>query len=275
MSANSIRVNLTKESTLSEIRLCRSADLEHKFTHVIVEGIDDIRFLKGNVSNRVILYESFSGKNGVLEIVRSFNKVNVIGICDRDYDVCLPPHNIFYYDYSSLEIMMLSSFSTFTKMCNTLYPHITDIASVYDQTFKQIRWISAFRKVNYQNCLGINFDCFSPFKVFNKTTKTLDISAMISQLKDANRTIFSSNPQIIRTVSDEVKNFTNLHVDLSNASGHDALAMFHCLCKSPKTADFKEDVIRISLILAYNFQESKLYEDLSEYADVHMLHIVS
>ena len=148
---------MTKESTLSEIRLFRSADREHKFTHIIVEGINDIRFFQNKISNRVVLYESFSGKEGVREIVD----------------------------------------------------------------------------------------------------------------------IFSSNPNIIRVVSAEVQAFTDINADLLNANGHDALAMFHCLCKTPKVADFNEDVILITLILIYNFQDSELYDTLRHYAIVNGLEIIA
>lgn len=183
MGANSIRINLTKESTLSEIRLFRSADRELSFTHIVVEGINDIRFFQNRVSSKVILYESFSGKEGIREIVNSFNKANVIGICDRDYDAVPPSPNIFFYDYSSLETMMLSSFSTFEKMCNTLYPHVSNVRFIYTQTFQQLRWISAFRKVSAQRNLGMKFTVFSPFKVFNKSNGTLDISKQLHSLK--------------------------------------------------------------------------------------------
>lgn len=274
MGANSIRINLTKESTLSEIRLFQSADREHKFTHIIVEGINDIRFFQNKISNRVVLYESFSGKEGVREIVNNFNMANVIGICDKDYDASPPSPNIFFYDYSSLETMMLSSFNTFEKMCNTLYPHISDVRFIYDQTFQQIRWISAFRKVSSQQNLGMKFTVFSPFKVFNKSNKTIDVPKMITLLRDANRDIFFSNPNIIRVVSAEVEAFTDINVDLLNANGHDALAMFHCLCKTPKVADFNEEVILITLILIYNFQDSELYDTIKHYAIVNGLEIV-
>lgn len=275
MGTNSIRINLTKESTLSEIRLFRSADREHKFTHIIVEGINDIRFFQNKISNRVVLYESFSGKEGVREIVDSFNMANVIGVCDRDYDVSPPSPNIFFYDYSSLETMMLSSFNTFETKCNMLYPHISNARSIYDQTFQQIRWISAFRKVSAQQNLGMKFTVFSPFKVFNKSNKMIDSSKIITLLRDANRDIFSSNPNIIRVVSAEVQAFTDINADLLNANGHDALAMFHCLCKTPKVADFNEDVILITLILIYNFQDSELYDTLRHYAIVNGLEIIA
>lgn len=275
MGANSIRVNLTRENTISEIRLCRSADIEHRLTHIIVEGIDDIRFFQNNVSNNVILYESFSGKLGVIEIVNAFKMNNVIGICDRDYDVGASPYNIFFYDYSSLETMMLSSFDAFKKVCNILYPHATDINAIYNQTFSQIRWLSAFRKVNSRDALEINFKCVSIFKAFDKRKKEVDVAKLISQIREANQAIFSRHTQILHTVAKEIKKFTDLNSDLLYANGHDAIAMFHCLCQTTRGIDFDETVIRISLILAYNFQDSILYNALAEYANTHQLHIVN
>lgn len=273
MSANSIRNNLTKENTISEIRLCRSADIKHQLTHIIVEGIDDIRFFKNNVSNTVNLYESFSGKLGVIEIVNSFEKDDVIGVCDRDYDVGGSPNNIFYYDYSSLETMMLASFDSFKKTCNVLYPHVDDINTIYNQIFSQIRWLSAFRKINSEKAFKMNFKCVSLFKAFDREKKELCIPKLISQIAKANQTVFSKNTQILRLVAQEVKCFTDIKSDLLYANGHDVIAMFHCLCRTNNKADFDEKMIRMSLILAYNFQESALYNDLIQYANIHKLHI--
>lgn len=47
------------------------------------------------------------------------------------------------------------------------------------------------------------------------------------------------------------------------------------LCKTPKVADFNEDVILITLILIYNFQDSELYDTLRHYAIVNGLEIVA
>lgn len=98
MGANSIRSNLSKDSIISAIRLCKSADITHKNVYLIVEGADDIRFFKSNVSEKVNLFESFSGKVGVMDIVSHFSADNVIGVCDRDYDSQDPSEPIFFYD---------------------------------------------------------------------------------------------------------------------------------------------------------------------------------
>ena len=47
------------------------------------------------------------------------------------------------------------------------------------------------------------------------------------------------------------------------------------VCKTPKVADFNEDVILISLILIYNFQDSELYDTMKHYAIVNGLEIVA
>lgn len=274
MGANSIRTNLTKESIISEIRLFRSADLQHHFTHIVVEGTDDIRFLQHNVSKHVNLYESFSGKLGVFEIVNSFNSVDVIGICDRDYASGDPPARIFYYDYSCLETMMLSSFDSFEKMCATLYLHVTNAQQVYNDMFFQIRWLSALRKINYQNKLGINFLCISMSKVFDKSKKALKVLKMISCLKLANKDIFLSNPQLIRAAKMEVRQLASVEDALWISNGHDALQMLHCLCETAQGPHYNENSIRVSLILSYDFRCSALFNLLKQYQTENRLNIV-
>ena len=275
MGANSIRTNLTRESTISEIRLCRSADLHHQLTHLVVEGTDDIRFLQNNVSSSVNLYESFSGKLGVLEIIEFFNDSNVIGICDRDYDIGNAPPHIFYYDYSCLETMMLSSFESFKRACTTLYLNFTNIEEIYNQAFYQIRLLTSFRKINHQNNWAMNFSCISLFKAFDSSKRAVDISKVISQLREANQSVFSANPQIIHLAGLEAKKFSSIEDDLLNANGHDVLAMLHCLCKIPKSTDYNENIIRIALILSYNFQNSSLFLNLRKYEHEQNLKIVS
>ena len=274
MGANSIRTNLNKESIISEIRLFRSADSQHQFTHIVVEGTDDIRFLQYNVSKQVNLYESFSGKLGVLEIVNSFNSADVIGICDRDYDSNDPPAHIFYYDYSCLETMMLSSFDSFEKMCTTLYLHITNAQQIYHNMFFQIRWLGALRKINYQNRLGISFLCIAMPEVFDKSKKVLNLPKMISCIRLANRDIFSSNPQIIRLAGMEVKKILNTEDNLWISNGHDALQMLQCLCETAQSPRYNENVIRTSLILSYDFRSSTLFSLLMHYQTENNLKIV-
>lgn len=100
MGTNSIKTNLTKDSIISDIKLLLGADINKENVYVVVEGDDDIKFLRRYLNSNVIIYESFSGKNGVEEIVNSKNISNsrVIGIRDKDYYNNLKSKKIFFYD---------------------------------------------------------------------------------------------------------------------------------------------------------------------------------
>lgn len=87
MNSNSIRTNISKEDIISDIKLTKSADLNKEYVYLVVEGPDDIKFMAKFLSDNVFLYESYSGKDGVEEIVTYFNTQEVIGIRDKDYQL--------------------------------------------------------------------------------------------------------------------------------------------------------------------------------------------
>ncbi len=72
MNKNSIRKNLKREDIVSEIRLLRGEDYEKEKTFVIVEGDDDLKFFKNKFNSNAYVFESFSGCDGVEEIVNYF-----------------------------------------------------------------------------------------------------------------------------------------------------------------------------------------------------------
>ena len=100
MATNSIRTNLSKDTTISEIKLLLSADREKIKKIVVVEGEDDIIFLSRFFNKDVILFESFSGKQGVEEIIntREICDFRVIGIRDKDYCNGHSNKRRFFYD---------------------------------------------------------------------------------------------------------------------------------------------------------------------------------
>ena len=106
---NSIRDELDKNYVITEIDNMLKYPTKEKPSIIVVEGQDDIKFFEKVKNDSIILYESYSGKNGVKEIVEHFNSVKVIGVCDRDYeDPTKNSDKIFYYDFCNLEMMMLS-----------------------------------------------------------------------------------------------------------------------------------------------------------------------
>ena len=268
MGVNSIRNNLSKQSIISEIRLCKSADLSHHLTYVIVEGIDDVQFFRKNLSHEVNLFESFSGKKGVLEIVDFFTSDDVIGICDRDYDMGDPPQRIFYYDHSSLEAMLLSSSDTFVEVCGTLYTQISEqcLLQIYHDMFIELRWLSALRKLNSRNALGINFRGVSIFSVFDEASEKIVKGNLVNRIKSMNAAIFRANPQLIADADVEAQQINCLADDLNYLNGHDILQLIHCFLKVHSSGrDYNENEILVSLILGYDFRQSILYHSLVQY----------
>lgn len=273
MSANSIRSNLTKESIISEIKLLKSADIHKQKSYIIVEGIDDIKFCNGNVSSQVVLFESFSGKEGVIEIVSFFNSKDVLGICDRDYDTSYPHENIFFYDTSSLETMLISNKDTFSKVISILQPGIQDTNFLYNKIFEQLRWLSEFRKINAHDNLGINFQSISISKAYNTTNKELDISILFKQINTANKDFLEKHRDILVKVSTSIKQKRDIEDIILLTRGHDALNFFHCLCKRKKGKEVDNTTILLMFISAFNFNVSNLHTQLSEYGKKHALNI--
>lgn len=72
---DSIRRNLKREDIISEIRLLCGEDYNKVKTFVIVEGDDDLRFIKNKFNDNTYGFESFSGCDGVEEIVNFFRVI--------------------------------------------------------------------------------------------------------------------------------------------------------------------------------------------------------
>ena len=75
MENNSIRRNLKLEDILSEITLLCGEDYRKEKTFVIVEGDDDLKFIKNKFNDNTYGFESFSGCDGVEEIVNFFRVI--------------------------------------------------------------------------------------------------------------------------------------------------------------------------------------------------------
>ena len=100
----------------------------------MVEGTDDVSFVKRVFEENVVCYESFSGKEGLHQLiecavfsicstkliiiyefaapvdrVRRYSRNRIIGICDKDYALKREfPPRMFCYDTCCMEIMLLS-----------------------------------------------------------------------------------------------------------------------------------------------------------------------
>lgn len=228
MGANSIRSNLTKEDSISEIRLVLSGDIEKKKVIVVVEGNDDVIFFNGKVSCDVILVESFSGKEGVKEIVNLSSNKNVIGICDKDYETECSETQIFYYDYSSLEIMMAMSDKAFSKVVDELMIDGYSPIELRRKLFADLRWLSLFRMLNYQQNWGIKFEGLAINKIFNKQNLNINIRKCSEEIINQNPNKKTYQEEIIDVVKQEYEKPIDYHVLPYITQGHDFMGYLHC-----------------------------------------------
>lgn len=137
---NSIRNALDKDYIISSIKLLKNSN-----PTLIVEGQDDILFFKKFIkNNQVEIYESFSGKIGVFEILNSedLKNYNLIGIVDKDYSQENNNKNIYYYDHSCLEMMIFKEEEIFLK-------YVLNIMMMIKLIFLQINYIYIFLKLYF------------------------------------------------------------------------------------------------------------------------------
>ena len=72
---DSIRENRTKEDVVDEVRMMFSADIKGKLSIVLVEGSDDIRFMKIVMEENVACIESPYGKHGLEDLMNTDDPV--------------------------------------------------------------------------------------------------------------------------------------------------------------------------------------------------------
>uniref|UniRef100_UPI004056AB40 DUF4435 domain-containing protein n=1 Tax=Agathobacter sp. TaxID=2021311 RepID=UPI004056AB40 len=151
MGNNSIRSNLTKDYIISDLRLSLSDDIYREKVFVVVEGEDDIKFLKSYLNNETtVLYESYDGKNGVSEIVKNFFSTDkrVIGIRDRDYLIYEESPKIFFYDNCCLEMMIVENEEVFNSIYNEFYKGEMQPMELLNKMLTELKILSIIRMYN-------------------------------------------------------------------------------------------------------------------------------
>ena len=181
MGNNSIRSNLSKEDMISDINLMRGANSSPQTVFLVVEGRDDIVFFQNRIRHDINLYESFSGCEGVKEIIEFFSTDNVIGICDRDYDAAYTNQHLFFYDHNCLEMMLISSDAAFNSVCATCYAGELSFTDLRLQILKDLKLISLLRKINSGSKMGINFKRMSISDLYSKQQQAINVA----KIKDA------------------------------------------------------------------------------------------
>lgn len=281
MGQNSIRSNLSKADIIAEIRLTLSADFAHKKSIIIVEGDDDLSFFNGKFSPDVEIYESFSGKIGVCEIVDSFCDDRVMGIRDLDYDPISSNSRMLYYDFCCLEMMLIASDNAFSNFCYGYYrgPEVPIV--LREQVLRELSHISIYRKLSANLNWAINFKGISFDKAFDDNTVKLDfskLSAQIIKINSLDNAAATSHISAVTAASVTVNSINDL---LSITQGHDFLFYFQKICTHflprGKSIPGSKEMFR-SLICSYraeDFSATNLYQKLINYQSVYNRHILT
>ena len=281
MGHNSIRYNLTKQEIISDIKMTLAADFKNRMSVIVVEGLDDVDFFRGKTAEEVYIYESFSGKTGVKEITEFFDSHKVIGICDRDYDMAESCKNIFYYDFSCMEMMVISNDNAFKAFTDQIYQGELSHIELREKILYDIHWISCFRKLNALENWCIRLSGISIAKAYNNIRKCLELDKIISQINDANKNWLDENREILALISKEMKKPSDTLNLYDITQGHDFINCLHCNCNAAKKCTRKTlgvDAFSAALRVAYrttDFIETTLYNNLLTYQITYKLHVLS
>ncbi|WP_312060950.1 DUF4435 domain-containing protein [Anaerotignum sp.] len=274
MQNNSIKSNLTKDDIISEIRLTLGADIEKKFVYIVVEGEDDIKFLRSELNDYVYLYESYDGKNGVEAIAGDTFGMNnrVIGIRDRDYsDFVNGTNAVFSYDNSCMEMMFLADEIALQKICCEFYLGNMSHLELRYHVLIQLRFLSCVRKLNEKRCWNLNFKGVSIPKAYDCNTFQVFSERVKNEIKKVNQSELDCDQ--CSEIDLEVQKHNMLNELLLITQGHDFTNLFATICNniSPRSRGISGKTVEECLRCAYShlaFRNTKLYEVLNSHQDI-------
>ena len=225
-----------------------------------------------NTTNNAHIFQSFSGKNGVIQIVEYFNgHKNIIGICDRDYDDVQPNlSQVFWYDYSCLEMMLVANDDVFEVVASEFYHGDKEFRELRASILQNLLWLSYLRKFNYQEQLGINFNGFSMKHVLKNGEFSIK-QAYRELLQINNEITFKHKKYMIRAkkLCEQTQDPQFSYLDI--IQGHDFIFLFHEICSSTLGNAHKasKESIEKALRCAYNsnhaLKHTQLYSEIKEY----------
>lgn len=276
MESNSIKDNLSKEDMISDILLCLGADIHRERIYLLVEGEDDIKFLRPFLSDNIYIYESYDGKNGVEYIVSECFSTNarVIGIRDRDYQIVPISDKIFYYDYGCMEMMILKNDEVFKNLCAEYYKGNISIQQLRIDVFRELKYLSIIRMYNERENWGKKIRGISIDSAWNSNRKRLDNEAILSRINQINGGFFKDD--ILQKIEQEYRREWTEEDFYSNTQGHDFFMLYAAICNQYKTKGIKYTEIEASgrcIFRQNDFIQTNLYEQLSEYENLHKFKI--
>lgn len=280
MGTNSIHCNLCKDDIIADIKMTLGADYKHEKGIILVEGKDDITFFNGKFLSDVEIYESFSGKQGVKEIVEFFSEKRVVGICDKDYETQPSNEFIFFYDFSCLEMMLVHNKNAYEPFFYNFYFGTESPDDILIKIFENLKWVSIFRKLNHINAWGFSFKGIPFCECCEGTKHSLSIPKILEYLNRINKNSILENRECLTVVTNECKNSFSLEEFFDITQGHDFIHYFQKLAQesSPNSRGINKDVLFNSLCASFrieDFYTTNLYISLKDYYNTSKIKLVS
>lgn len=260
MQQDSIRENLTKEDIITAIKLEMDATGGEPLGFVLVEGQDDVEFVKNIFAENVICYESFSGKCGLEELLQDddLKYDEIIAIRDKDYmDTALVPRRMFLYDGCCMETMLLSCEEVVSSFYHFYYGGEAPQKEYIACMMRELAPYSILRQKNEKNKWGINFQKIGFGDLIDRNGK-LDIKTLFTRIKVGEVELQDCIERAEKVKEEYLKEITN---------GHDICLMMGVLPKAGRKK-LGEDGVRRILLSGYrksDFQKTKLYKNLRLY----------
>lgn len=262
---NSITKELTYERVINIIRLQKSANRDKKF--LIVEGKQDKKLLKSFFHEDVNIEESYSGKMGLYKIIEKYkDEKNIIGVIDRDYEIRQEFQEeykkIFFYDYNSMEIMIINCDEVFENLCNEYCNN--NFKDLRKRIFSDLKYLSIIRKTNIENSWELNLRKLSIQNCYEEgRLDKLKIIAEIEKRKENQNKI--DTEYIERKYKEEWMNEDYLLF----TRGHDFLKLFQIISnennvKSRLNIEDIESSLRVSYRME-DFMKTSLFRKIKKY----------
>lgn len=233
-------------------------DIEHKINIVLVEGTDDIKFIRRVFSDQVVCYESFSGKDGLSALIQKdeLKDNRIIAVRDRDYvDRESLPERIWCYDTCCMETMLLKDKNVSKALFDIYYKGNNNQLAFYNNMLRQLVPVSILRRKNEKEALGIDFKKMKLTENFDRKTEMLNIEKIFENIGQDNIMCGNCYNEGLALSEEELYETTN---------GHDICKLLGVICQSGK-GDMGEERIRDVMICSYrpeDFQYTQLYVDI-------------
>ncbi len=225
---NSIKDCLNDTDVISEITLLLGQS--RNAVCVVVEGEDDQKIFRPLLSNNVMLFRSYSGKNGVEDIVKNRFASNkrVVGIRDKDYLVHTSNPRLFFCDYCCAEMMIIAIDECFERLYSEFYGvGVFTYEQLRIYCLKHLEMLSKYRQLNEHHDWKIKFDGIKPSKMYMDSISDMDTKILNeincqnpdNQIDTARQAYYNILPEC-----------TSLPDYLDITNGHDFVNLFYKVC---------------------------------------------